>query len=497
MKRNHINRMWKALLPLILMLINATWAAAIDDSIMSIPSPVRISKDPQPVTGTYLTLDPHAFMALKEASTVIFENFPLKSDESIDIRLDRFSITTPITVIHEGTENGNILHPNHEMVLFRGSVLDRSDSRIIVGISPRNFYALIHLEYGGYAVSKVSTANENNEDGLYQIQKLSEIPGPRAENRINDLLEEPIDLPVTPTTLDNLPLNPRLCRLALECDYELYARNGYSIGSTLDYIYFVFAAVGIVFERDISTKLALTYIRIWTTINDPYTDNHPGCDGLGEFRDYWNAYHNPGQPDFIERDLAHLMAGRSGLTSCAAMGVLCDYNYGFSISSDNAGGGGFAHDFYHIAHEIGHNFDGLHTHCFNPPLDQCYALDPGCNSVQDCSTAPGTIMSYCSDCPGIWDDMLPEFHSANISRMITHVNQSCLQYTLSPCYVDWRNTGSEDGTLAHPFNTVIEGTHMVAPGGTVRIANGSYAENETIWQPMILEATGGAVTIGP
>lgn len=78
-----------------------------------------------------------------------------------------------------------------------------------------------------------------------------------------------------------------------------------------------------------------------------------------------------------------------------------------------------------------------------------------------------------------------------------YVDYLCGRLHRNPCYVDWRNTsGTEDGTTAFPYNTVAEGTQFVLPGGTVSIANGNYAEQITIWQPMTLNATGGSVIIG-
>jgi hypothetical protein len=107
-------------------------------------------------------------------------------------------------------------------------------------------------------------------------------------------------------------------------------------------------------------------------------------------------------------------------------------------------------------------------------------------------------MSYCHFCGGYGPaQMLQEFHSANITRMRTLIDSSCLQLVRNPCYVDWRNTsGTEDGTSAHPYNTVKEGAEAVYPNGTVSIANGGYTDRITIWQPMTLTATGGTATIG-
>lgn len=64
-------------------------------------------------------------------------------------------------------------------------------------------------------------------------------------------------------------------------------------------------------------------------------------------------------------------------------------------------------------------------------------------------------------------------------------------------YVDWNNTGCEEGTPTNPFNTVTEGSNSVCPGGLVDIAAGLYPEEISINRAMTLRATGGSVTIDP
>ena len=291
----------------------------------------------------------------------------------------------------------------------------------------------------------------------------------------------------------------RAARFALECDYEYFGQFDGDYGAALDYVAILFGAIGDIYERDVSVKLALTYIRIWDQANDPYSYVGGDPDGLDEFKDYWNANHStPGQPGFIERDLAHLLSSR-GVGAWSWPGTLCSYDSGYSISGGNAGGAtpaqSLIHDVYFAGHEIGHNFDAKHTHCFDPPIDQC-ATEPSCNDTQDCSTAPSTIMSYCNNCLGGYANILHQFHALNVARMRSHIDASCLRLARNPSYVDWRNDSYEEGTATWPYNTVGEGADAVVPGGTVSIASGSYPEQIKITLPMTLKATGGLVTVG-
>ena len=129
------------------------------------------------------------------------------------------------------------------------------------------------------------------------------------------------------------------------------------------------------------------------------------------------------------------MAGKGSLSGVAWVGVLCQGEFtvnlgtscgGLSPQIDNYGGaygytggiqGSFnadnpsqVWDIIAVSHEIGHNFDSPHTHCYNglggssQPVDGCYngeafngcfagtpSLPPGATPGQ----GGGTIMSYC------------------------------------------------------------------------------------------------------
>jgi hypothetical protein len=118
----------------------------------------------------------------------------------------------------------------------------------------------------------------------------------------------------------------------------------------------------------------------------------------------------------------------------AWLDVLCDPEYGFSVSGNLSGAtpfpievGPLNWDFDVVAHEIGHNFNALHTHDYCPPLDEC-APDGyfgSCQTAQDC-TDQGTIMSYCHLCPGGFLNKTTFFHPVSASDMRTAAEAGCL-----------------------------------------------------------------------
>lgn len=67
---------------------------------------------------------------------------------------------------------------------------------------------------------------------------------------------------------------------------------------------------------------------------------------------------------------------------------------------------------------------------------------------------------------------------------------------LATVYVDNGNTGFEDGSSLHPFDTITEGVTAVHNSGTVWIETGSYQGTPTLDRPMTLNSLNGTATIG-
>jgi hypothetical protein len=428
------------------------------------------------------------------------ERFPVEPGLELDLDLEPFQITSSGTRIVAMTEVGEMEVPLPDITLLRGHIVDAPQSQVFLTVTPQRVYGVITSgspdgrsyllfpeEGRGKAVGPIAHTVQSFED-LRGIVP----PEPSSCGVQSDGADVPVELP----SFEAKRFVFRTCRIALECDYELWDRLGQDMDAFLANTFAVWGTISQMYERDADVKLALSYLRVWMTSADPYSYVGGAIDGLREFETYWRANHNPGQPAFVDRNLAHLRSGR-GVGAWAEVGVLCSYQYGFSISGGQGWPTGFWHDICFVGHEIGHNFDAIHTHCFNPPLDQC-ATDPGCNQTVDCSTTPSTIMSYCHNCPGAYSNILAEFAPANVTRIRAEIDASCLGLSRDPVYVDWRNGGAEDGTFSNPYNTVSEGAWYVIPGGNVSIADGTYHESQAVFfQPMTLKGRNGTVIIGP
>ena len=214
-------------------------------------------------------------------------------------------------------------------------------------------------------------------------------------------------------------------RIAIETDWEFFQKFGNATAAT-DYIGDLLGYSSTLYGAEVGTSLLVSHISLWSTSSDPWAQTATHC-GMYEFGRYWNT--NRGS---IQRTTAHFLSGKSNGGGVAWIGVLCAGNFSVNIgascaglpSSDNYGGAygysgnllgnfdinnpGLVWDVLVVNHELGHNFNSPHTHCYGgiggnaSPVDQCYGADssPGCYSGAGVLPGPagqgsGTIMSYC------------------------------------------------------------------------------------------------------
>lgn len=300
-----------------------------------------------------------------------------------------------------------------------------------------------------------------------------------------DLLE-PADLVASlaaaPMETDGPPSLPqplaatRTARVAVDTDFEFYQKFNRT-DRAINYIGDLVGYASLVYAAETNTSLNAHYIRIWTTSNDPWTQTSPLCN-LYQFGKYWND-----SMGGTARTLAHMMSGKSNGGGVAWVGVLC--SGGFSRDTTEAGctfsgvgnyGGGYGYtggmnanfspnnpsiiwDLVATTHEIGHNFNSPHTHCYAglggnaSHIDHCWGTQSGCHAGAVGLPGPGsvtggvsgqrngTIMSYCHQRTGGFTNIAFTFgvgHPYGVApdrvpaRMAAHVasvastNPSCL-----------------------------------------------------------------------
>jgi len=228
-------------------------------------------------------------------------------------------------------------------------------------------------------------------------------------------------------------------RVAIETDYEFYAKfNSSTTAST--YIGNLIGYASTVYQAEINTSLAVQSISLWTTASDPWNQTVSSTCKLMEFGRYWNL-NNAG----VSRTIAHFLSGRPG-GGIAWTGALCSTGFGAAAScsglpTDAPWGGGYGFtggitgtfniatptvvwDIMSVAHEIGHNFNSPHTHCYNGiggdanPVDQCRSGESGCYIGTQLLPGPagvrsGTLMSYCHLLSGSYGNIAMTFGTSH------------------------------------------------------------------------------------
>ena len=218
---------------------------------------------------------------------------------------------------------------------------------------------------------------------------------------------------------------PYRARAAIETDYQFFQRFNDSTNATR-YVGDLLAYASARYVAEVNTRLEIVFLRLWTSAADPWNETTSNCS-LFEFGSYWNS-----NMTGISRTFAHMLSGRPTGGGVAWVGTLCSGPFATTVSNCTFGngnlnvGGGYGFtgnisgsfspgnpqvvwDIVASSHEIGHNFNSPHTHCYAgiggnaDPIDRCYsgqAGQTGCYSGSTSLPGPagqgsGTIMSYC------------------------------------------------------------------------------------------------------
>ena len=404
--------------------------------------------------------------------------------------LERFEVFTPDAKITVHGPEGDEVLPPPANAYFRGTVAGRpDDSRVFLAVLPDGTaQGVVNEGEESYLIGEDETAPRafGSPLEMHRVDpralKTSRGEGFDCGNSLlppgRTTLEglEGLDLMAAPTIADiadiadtatPAELAAYTARVAIETDFEFYAKfNNATLATT--YIGNLIGYASTVYSLEVNTSLAVQSVSLWSTSNDPWSQTSGLC-GLMEFGRYWNI-----NKTGVSRTIAHFMSGRATGGGVAWVGVLCSGSFGASAScsglpTDAPWGGGYGFtgsmsgtfnisnptvmwDIVAVAHEIGHNFNSPHTHCYNgiggnaSPVDQCRSGESGCYAGTQSLPGPtgarsGTIMSYCHLLGGGFTNIAMSFGTNHLfgvqpgrvpSRMSAHVvsratsNPSCL-----------------------------------------------------------------------
>jgi cysteine-rich repeat protein len=433
--------------------------------------------------GRAMALGRKALADLRTRTTAVVPGFPLGSDATVDLEVRRFEPFAPGARVEAVTDGGvrQVKLPDH--VYFTGTVRGEPDSRVLLIAAPNHVRGFVAARGTIYPFGPDRLGRHRS----YALRDVDPtIYPPPGDFCANDLHREKVEAPAaaelarTAVALATPPIARTSSGVvgadaAIDTDHELWAKFGSDAG-TLDYLASLAAAVSAIDERDVGVRLRFSYIRLWPTAADPWSATATDQQ-LDEVQSYWNNPSNGMDMLAGSHDLVHFISGKAVQGGIAYIGTVCNPGYAFGVSqvygSFDLSNPSQIWDVLVVTHEIGHNLGTPHTHCYGPPVDECYNQEPSCYAGPIvCSR--GTIMSYCHlNCGGLPDIDLVfgDVVSAEIRSSIAGAScltpvGNCGNGTLDAGeQCDDGNTAAGDG-CGPTCQFEVCGNHLLDPGET-------------------------------
>jgi len=357
-----------------------------------------------------------ALRSAQMGSSVTVAEFPIEPGVRHLVTLERVEIYAKgarVIVVDQQSEHEA---ERSDRLFFRGVSIWDPDIRIALSVDPASgiFRGVVRSHGGVNAIAEsVLKASSSYRLGTPEALRPPGSP-PLVYSCGTDRLppdlsaEELPSLPPFPPALKATTDEPLYSAvIAFDTDQEwLHYRFSDNTASATTWIADYINQSNVMYERDLSLRLLVgtTYLRAGGPPfnTDPFSVSEYPAGGamLNEFGSYWAANY-----DHIDRVLAQLLSGKSsndyGSSGIAWLDGYCEHQStggGYSVFEPFKNAGvPMAKNVGVGAHELGHNFGSHHTHCYSPPIDECYNQEGGCYSgTTSCPPGgPGTIMSYC------------------------------------------------------------------------------------------------------
>ncbi len=358
----------------------------------------------------------------------ILRDFPLARDGVVDLVLQPIEPFTADAVLELGV--GQAPRPLRARgAYFQGLVAGEPDSRVFISSGAAGVFGRIESRGRIYIVS----SGPRRARLATVVYNASTLPAGLIESppwlcgRDGGMLEDEPPLAAASADGGVAGSSCRQVRVAFDSDHEFFALLGSDVEAVTDYVATLTSALTTIYERDLSTRISASYLRIWPDSDDPWTATDT-LNQVLQLRSNWVT-----QGGAVSRDTVHMLSGRALGGGIAYMPGLCNSS-GYGLSANLSGSfptplvnnSSQNWDIFVVAHELGHNFGMAHTHEMVPQIDGCGA------SPQDCTVAgldEGSIMSYCHLCPGGLTNIRLEFHPANIAAAESFLSSIACDYS--------------------------------------------------------------------
>jgi hypothetical protein len=415
--------------------VPCVWADALATA-PRIPTPLAVTNAPQAEYVTALALDGVTYARLSRERQVVVTGFPLDKVTRVDLALERFEVFSPDARIVMASAHGEVEMPRPDVVLLGGEVVGEPGSMVFLGLSPHGTNGVIRSAGGRHIISS-GRFGTGASTVIYDLDALPEgaIDFQGFECGLDQLGGFEPHAPGAGGVAGAFPLEcVEAALVAVETDWQftsdLFEGN---TAASAAYASELIAAVSEIYLRDVGVSILISNLRIWADANDLWADDNSIFDQLYEFQDYYNV-----NEQGIARHTAHFLSGRalSGAGGVAYLPGLCQGDWAYGLSAHLNGSFPYPLEDNHpqnwdivvVAHELGHNFGGPHTHSMNPPVDEC--AYGGCANADQ-----GTLMSYCHTCDGGIANIVLRFHERVLDEEILPYLQTGLPCILSDAAV--------------------------------------------------------------
>lgn len=311
-----------------------------------------------------------------------------------------------------------------QIMAFTGYALDRPSDKIFMDVTPKGMHAMIKgaaqtiyvdpyfanddLYYSSYYKKDFQRSDE--EEWSCSFDESSD------DNKVAIERKKNTDYDLTFERREKMPLVTRIYETAITTTPEYTAFFGGTVADGLAAVVTALNRVSGIYETEMGVQLTLIPENDQLIFTDPNTAPiRNATAGLGLNQ---NVIDNIIGPD--NYDLGHVFVTTNG--GVASLGVVCSGGKARGLTGlPNPTGDPFYVDY--VAHEMGHQFDGLHT--FNGDSNAC----SGGNRSAIAAYEPGsgsTIQAYAGICSNdnLQNNSDAYFHLFSLMEITNHINGS-------------------------------------------------------------------------
>lgn len=349
------------------------------------------------------------------ANEATVQTIALPSVGQVRLTLTRFeTLVSDARATFGGTgpasDSAELLTVARSVATFGGEVEGHPGSRAYMAFSPLGRVGLVEVDGKRFALAPVDGSWHGPIFGPGQWVETTGSGAPLLDEVCRVLHDHEDEGGIAGIPLPPPNVHGSRVRVAADCDYEFTSIFPDS-ASAAAYVVSLYGAISEIYRHECGVRVQISYLRLWTTPDDPYQDPDP----LGQFRNLWND-----QQTTVVRDVAQLLTGRRNLpyggvawlnAACTANGYsVCGFLIGSFADAGRTDPGNW--DIIVTAHELGHNVGTLHTHDYD--IDGCAFGE----------VLRGGIMSYCHTVSGATSNVDLTFHRIVREHIAEYLSQA-------------------------------------------------------------------------